>query len=516
MSVLALLLLVASSSETCAPCHRSIYDSYRRTPMAVSSGVPGRGLFPEKLERASFTHALTGFQYEIRQDKDGLVLQFHKATGGLHGIRALTYFIGSGAKARSYMLAGQGFLYQAPVAYYSATSKWDLAPAYDGYAYPYLARPIAPACLNCHASFLDVISGAQNRYGTPPFGEGGVACQRCHGDGDAHVRSAGRGAIINPSRLTPRHRDSICSQCHLTGEARVMRPGRDWRSFRPGDDLAESMTVFLRTGTSGLRVTSHVESLAESACKRAAGDRLWCGSCHDPHARPVDRASWYRAKCAACHKPAACTGPGGPDCAGCHMPSTGVVDAQHVVYTDHSIPRRPRAPPVTAIGDLAPFGGGRAHERDLGLAYAIVGTRERSAALQDSARMLLERAEKAGPEDVEVLVYLAELHRNGPKPAQAIPLFERALRLDPAQVAASVGLGGIRMERSEYAEAIRLWRDALSRNAGLPLVRMNLGMALWRNGDREAALATLEDAVARNPGFAAAVELLDRLRRAPR
>jgi tetratricopeptide (TPR) repeat protein len=143
----------------------------------------------------------------------------------------------------------------------------------------------------------------------------------------------------------------------------------------------------------------------------------------------------------------------------------------------------------------------------LALAYAIAGRTAR-------ALPLLEQAQRAAPDDVEVLLYLAEAYRNGRRPDQAIPLYERAIRLDRNQVTASVGLGSIRMERGEFTEAIRLWQDALSKNAGLELVRTNLAQAQWRSGDLPAAESTLRRAIEINPGFAAPLDLLQTLRRA--
>jgi len=511
-----------AESAKCAGCHREICDSYRRTPMAQSSGRPGGGLIQEDFARARFAHRPSGFRYQVSRNRQRYFVDFEN--GSLHGRKALAYFVGSGATARSYLLAADGFLYEAPVAYYTAGAKWDLAPAYDHYAYPYTTRPIVPGCLDCHASFIDLVPGTQNRYGTPPFGQAGVACERCHGPGGAHIASmesggtAGGPGIVNPAKLAPDRRDSICAQCHLTGEARVMRAGRDWRSFHAGDRLWDSMTVFVQSGgTPGMRVTSHVEKLAQSACKRAAGDRLWCGTCHDPHVvpKPAERAAWFRAKCLGCHEPGACREPAsaraanGDDCTRCHMPKNPVVDAQHVVYTDHSIPRRPRiesASPAAEV-ELVPFGGGPAPERDLALAYGITARRDR-------ALPLLELAAREAPDDVEVLLYLAELYRNGDQPDRAIPLYQRAIRLDPAQVTASVGLGGILMERGQNREAARLFQDALSKNAGLVLVRTNLAMAQWKAGDLRSAETSLMKAVELSPGFAAARDLLAKLRQA--
>ena len=148
---------VAADSSACAACHSAIYNSYRRTPMSASSGEAGPAQM-ERFERASFVHTASGFRYRVGRSSGRYFIEFEKTSdASLHGKKALAYFVGSGAVARSYLLAVGGFLYEAPVTYYSGAGKWDLAPGYDSYAYPFLTRPILPACLNCHASFLDVV-----------------------------------------------------------------------------------------------------------------------------------------------------------------------------------------------------------------------------------------------------------------------------------------------------------------------------------------------------------------------
>lgn len=521
--------LEGAPSASCAGCHREIYESYRTTPMASSSGRIGEGPFREDFTRSTFHHAQSGFTYRVSRDAGQIFFEFENPSAPqLSGRKPISYFVGSGAAARSYLLDVEGFLFEAPVAYYSAGAKWDLAPGYTNYAYPYLTRPAHPGCLNCHASFLNTTPGTQNGYGKPAFGEGGISCERCHGPGDAHIaqmtapRVAGAANIVNPAKLDPRRRDSICSQCHLTGLARVLRPGRSWNSFRPGDLLSDAITVFVRTGqSSGLTVTSHVEKLAQSACKRVAGDRLWCGTCHDPHSRPApgQRNEWYRSKCLGCHKADTCKAPTaarsqqGDNCIACHMPKSEVADALHVVYTDHSIPRRPRAASTAKQdADLVPFDGGRAAGRDLGLAYAMVAGRERNTQYRSRGEDLLKRAAREDTHDTEVLLYLGELYRNTSRPDLAAPLFRRAIELDPAQVTASVGLGAIAMERGEFASAIRLWEDALAKNPGLELVRINLALAQWRAGQLDPAESNLNKVISLSPGFAQPRELLEKLK----
>jgi predicted CXXCH cytochrome family protein len=486
-------------SKACAGCHAPIFESFSKTPMAASSGrVTGSAL--EKFERASFTDRAANFSYRVSRDGAGLVLDFEGKAGAapIRERRRLDYFVGSGAEARSYLTSVDGFLYEAPAAYYSGPGKWDLPPGYGRYPYPYLTRAIVPGCLGCHASGVQPIAGTQNGYASPPFLEGGVACERCHGPGAAHVAKMKRGerrggmSIVNPAALDGERRDSICSQCHLAGEVRVERAGREGQTFVAGDKLSDYRTVFVRAGDALRRkVTSHVENLAQSACKRASGDKLWCGTCHDPHSapRPEVKASWYRAKCLTCHAAADCTGRGNrDDCVTCHMPRNAVTDAEHVVYTDHSIRRRPTAP-VPPDTSLVAFGEARAERRDLGLAYAIVGPKERAFELLKGAA------------DAQALAYLAELYKARGDDRNAPTLYKRALALDPNQVGALAALGAYRMEAGDYAEAIRLWNAALTKSPALVLVRVNLAEALTRAGRKAEAAAVLRKAREFNPAL---------------
>jgi predicted CXXCH cytochrome family protein len=485
---------------------------------------------PERFDKASFTNAPSKFQYRVSIEDGRYTFGF--TNGSLTAAKPLAYAVGSGVRAFSYLMEEDGFLYEAPVAYYAQGNSWGLEPGYDGYPYPYLTRPIAPGCLACHASGVQPTPLTLNGYRSPAFQEGGVACERCHGDGAKHVAkmtsgdTAGDGLIVNPAKLDPDRRDSICSQCHLTGDVRVMRAGADWQSYHPGASLSDYQTVFLRSSTAdGMRVTGHVENLALSVCKRQSGDRMWCGSCHDPHFVPApnEATAWFRAKCLTCHSDQACSATKAArlktkdNCVGCHMPKAPATDAQHIVMTDHTIRRRPHraAPPAVVDGELASFGAAKVSLRDQAMAYAIAAVGKSNGSDRTRAQNLLEQVVRDLPADVEVLLYLAEIYRNDDKNELARPLYERAIALDPGQVTGSVGLGAIMMERGEYAEAIRLWKDALAKNAGLELVRLNLSLAQLKIGDRSGAESNLRKAISLNPAFAPARDLLAQLSAQP-
>jgi len=428
----------------------------------------------------------------------------------------LEYYIGSATNARSFLLSVDGFLYEAPVTWYAKPARWDLSPGYQSYSYPYLTRAIPAACLDCHASGVQPIPGTQNGYAPLPFPDAGISCERCHGPGDRHASTGRREDIVNPARLAPDRRDSVCSQCHLSGDIRIERAGKHQHDFTPGDRLYDYSVAFVRNSASPrMRVTSHVENLAQSACARASGDRLWCGSCHDPHSTPApaEKAAWFRGKCQGCHTTDQCSR--GPDCVACHMPTMAVADADHVVYTDHSIPRRPTPrnskPPADA--PLSSFGTRDDDPRDLGLAYAIVALRENSAAYRERAFDLLREANAQTPDEPQTLAYLAELYKGRSDDKNARRLYERLVKIDPAQSAAWAALGAYEMEAGRAEEAIRLWREALRISPALVLVRYNLALALMQTGHRDEARAMLEKTLEFNPSFTAARKLLDGLTR---
>ncbi|MGA3235914.1 MAG: tetratricopeptide repeat protein [Bryobacteraceae bacterium] len=507
-------------SKVCGNCHGEIYRKYAVTPMAMTSGPAISAPVPDQ----SFS-ANSGYRYSVAHRDQRLLLEFGKERRELtykdnrepayKDSRELTYFVGSGASARSYLMAIDDFLYEAPATYYSRPGAWAPSPGYDRYSYPFLTRAIAPGCLQCHATGVQPIPGTQNGYQSPPFLESGVGCERCHGPGAAHAASGRREDIVNPAALPPEQRDSVCAQCHLSGEIRVDRAGKSMTGFTAGDKLSAYTIAFVRaTSSPGMKVTSHVEDLAQSACSRSSGGRLWCGTCHDPHVVPTqaEKAAWFRSKCQTCHAPSVCQR--GDNCIACHMPGTPVTDADHVVYTDHSIPRRaqPRNRKPAASAPLVAFGGAPSGPRDLGLAYAIVALREQNAVYGTRAFDLLREAERQDANEPQTLAYLADLYKTRKDDQSAERLYRRLYALDPTQSSAPTNLGAYEMERGHNEEAIRLFQEALRISPALVLVRLNLAAALIRTGKTAEARTVLEKALQFNPSFTAAREMLDRIR----
>jgi hypothetical protein len=379
------------------------------------------------------------------------------------GAVSIDYFIGSNAAGRSFLHANDGYLFELPVTWYSQKQVWDASPGYESDPEIRLTRAVEPGCLGCHASRVRPVLGTQNRYGDPPFLDNGIGCERCHGPGSEHARAPSKNRMVNPEELDAERRDAICSQCHLSGEARIERPGRRFAEFQAGDRLADYATYFvLSLGRRDLKVTSHVEKLAASGCKRAAGDKLWCGTCHEPHTN----ANKTQSACLGCHPAVRHLEAGhlkDENCAACHMPKTVTVDANHNVLTDHSIPRIPAKVAPPAGHDLVAFLG-IADDRSLGLAYSETGDAR--------ARDYLLRAK---PADAAVYLRLAVLEKD---PSRAAALYESVLKLNPYETAALVNLGAIYAAAGRVDDAAKLWKRALEANEGIEEAVLNLAQVL--------------------------------------
>jgi Flp pilus assembly protein TadD len=483
--------------------------------MARTTTAAGAGPFRERFNDVLDT--VTGTRYSIGPDYR---IIFDRPATGAKGVRDLKWAIGSGAVGRSYAFLLDGFLFQAPLSYFSAAGKWDLSPGYTGKTYVDVARPIEEACLQCHATGVRLVPDTQNRYLDPPFLEPGVGCERCHGPGRSHIEAMHAGAadraIVNPAKLAGERRDSVCLQCHLTGAARVTRAGVVPFSYRPGDRLSDSLTVFVWSGAGEgelAAATDHGEQLARSRCRIAAGPRLWCGTCHDPHPT-ASRNNAVQTACLSCHDSSACTEMKAArsavhdDCASCHMPKRRSREGQHIAFTLHSIPRRLPAP-STERGrkrGLRPFFSGEVADRDIALAYATLAAEDRS--YRDEAIRLLRRVREP---DAIVLVQLAQLYDARGPSEEAERLYSSALRTDPKNPAAQANLGIYLMRRGEADKAMQLWEDVASRYPALVGPAMNLASAQVQAGRLQDAEITIRRLLRYHPDHTPARSLLAQL-----
>jgi predicted CXXCH cytochrome family protein len=399
----------------------------------------------------------------------------------------MEFAIGSGHQGKSYAWRHGDSLFQSPIAWYREQRRWDMAPGYEQDPSPDFYRPITAECLFCHAGGARPVAGTQNRYLDPPFAPAAISCERCHGDASTHLAKPGRATIVNPARLPPAKRNSVCEACHLSGEARIPNPGKDFRDFRPGMQLEEVFSVYVanHAGKQDLKVVSHFEQLAASRCATESQDRMWCGSCHDPHREPAarERAAYYRDKCLICHEDAANAHrqQKGDDCTGCHMPRKQAYDGGHTAFTDHWIRRTKSELATGHEAELRAWREPAAPLRKRNLALAYIASSEKAQAQEQLALARLQKG----------VLLLNEVLASGVR---------------DGAVAQAAGLQFLKQGKA--GEAVRWFRLAAAAQPADSLRRMNLAASLLAFGDRHSARAEALEAIRLEPLLEEAYALL--------
>jgi len=544
-------------NAVCASCHQEIYERYKTTPMANASGLAADGFLP-----GGFMHAASGVSYRMMERDGKVYLTFAREQEmrgsvsdqtngiqedrGLNGRRELKYFLGSGRRGRTYLFEQEGYWFEIPVNWYGKKRIWDMAPNYQNAREMPLTLPVDPGCLRCHASDAQPsLPEARNRYAGEPFLEGGITCTACHGDPAAHLASRGRTAMLKLNELLPAQRDSVCLSCHLEGQEAVDHQGKRLVDFRPGESIFDYTSYFVRQGQPGskARATSQWEALLQSGCKRGAGDKLTCTTCHDPHGSAgtmsaEQRVFYYRAKCLACHEAAgdaasthpetagkdagndfgATHHPENQDCTSCHMPRAKAEDIAHEQVTNHRIPRLAQAAKrpeqeESAAGTLVVVGSavgvpGQSSSRDLGLAYALAATRGDRAAGERAMELLREAEALPGSEtDPELHEQLGFLHQLAGEKEAAAREYDLALAADAYDAIAAGNLAFLKAGDREYGEAAGLWRRAFQEDPVQLKAGLNLAIVECGLGKSEAAVAALDRVLAFSPDDGQAREM---------
>ncbi len=507
-------------SKACATCHGDVAKTYCKTAMGQASGYTSELRVPTgevSAPKAGATYSISGQNHPQlhcrKKMPDGSVLE---------GTKDLSYYIGSGAHGRGFVFEEAGQPFQAPVAYYGPARGWDLAPGYENEAVVLLGRKIEKGCISCHASGFNAKQPAL-------FTEGAVSCERCHGPGAEHVEVVQSGKptgslhIVNPSKLEPESRDSVCAQCHLTGQTRVLKDGRSEATYRPGEHLADHVIPFVwaSPNKAELKVIGHFEGLWQSKCKRVSGDKLSCLTCHDPHTSvaPADRNVYYRNKCLSCHQEASCKLPVAArkvqddSCIACHMQTRASTDGQHTSFTDHSISRVQAASgQIRHSDELVAFWPARATDRDTALAYANEAIIRGDAATIQQAHQKLQAVWSSGQSDAAVATQLEYSEDLLGDTARAGVLYRQALKTEPDDLTALTNLATHLARGGNLDEAIALWRKALLINPGLQAPGLNLARAEAMEGHGPAGLEVLRQVLSLNPDLDAALKLREELR----
>ena len=522
----------------CTSCHEKIAQSYARHPM-------GRSLVPVEtlLDRQVYTpdtndpFTILGRRFEVERRGEHLwhrqVLLDKSGKPVVELSQEVRWVIGSGAKGYSYVTERDGYLFQTAISWYSHQKRWDLSP---GFGPPVLTgRLVRASCLFCHANRVLEHPEQPDRFVPPVFAGQAIGCERCHGPGEVHVRSADRWDIVNPARLGPQLRDAVCEQCHLEGEARVPRGGRKLFDYRPGLPLHDFWAVLVQGRQSGedAKAVNHVEQMYQSKCfSRPVGDRkLGCITCHDPHVHigPAERQTHYRARCLLCHNATnrerqrpeltGCSEPlsrrkqisPSDSCIDCHMPRYRSSDIAHTASTDHRIVRHPTHQPVRAADlesavlvdfyrDRFPQGDPQT-ERSLGLGLVKMMDANMLQPQRhgDRALRLLEAALANDPSDGAVREGKVEVYLLLNRPAEALSEAQVLLPAQRENWTLLTQAAYAAQDSGQIDLVTDYWRQAVALNAFMPESQVRLVTLLIRAGQLDEARTHCEQLLRLDP-----------------
>jgi hypothetical protein len=454
---------------------------------------------------ASYVHERLNRRFDV-YSQEGKLYQSESGMGAdgnetFTTAHQIDWIVGAGVNGYGAIVRHDSYLFQAPLSFYTRPMQWAPSPGYE-FTDLGFNRPITAGCIFCHSGRSNPVAGGNGRFDSTPFSELSIGCENCHGPGAAHLRSMSSTsgssakkqfdpAIVNPARLPPYLADNICMACHQTGDARVLKPGKSYRDFRPGTPLDDTLSILIvppaRESPPTADHVEHYYSMTLSKCYRASKGRLSCITCHDPHTEPAreEAAASFNGKCLTCHSNQSCKLPlaarmqkaPANDCTGCHMPKRDIQVISHSSATNHRVVATPDEPypdvtfrqttgslpdlihlnpapgkegvPPPLLTLLAAYGELAEHRPEyiapylkvLGklekaqpgdpLVQAALGRRDLKNGDYQAAADHLRRALESGAPAATTYADLADAVEHLGKTDQALPLIEKAIELDP-------------------------------------------------------------------------------------
>ncbi|GJM32031.1 MAG: hypothetical protein DHS20C18_10320 [Saprospiraceae bacterium] len=555
--------------ETCRSCHDNVHSTFIHTGMGKSFGLATR----EKSAAEYGTHALvydekSNFYYKPYFQNDSLYILEYRLENGdttYQRIEKVHYIVGSGQHTNSHIVDINGYIYQAPITYYTQDQHWDMAPGFQ-VENERFARLLTTECITCHNHFPEPVAGSLNKFSKMPTG---IECERCHGPGELHVREKLSGEIVDTSQfidysiVNPRDlpRDlqmDLCQRCHLQGVA-VLEEGKTFFDFKPGMALNEVMNVFLpRYSNSHEKfiMASQADRLRLSPCYQQSD--MTCITCHNPHQSvEVTSKNHFNVACAKCHNQPEQTPCSASEadrlaesnnCVSCHMPKAGSIDIPHVRITDHYLSRNnTKAHPISSEGEaqnarpsflgLEILTKTKATPLEMARGYiALFDKYVNSPVMLDSARYYLDQSTLPAKDKFKTEVHyffargdyselrifaanqvpqdqddawtayrIGEAHYNGGFYPEALAFYQRATELMPYNLDFQEKLGTTYIRIPLLDDAIKTFNFILSENPKRPISLTNLGYAYILKSQMQTAEDLYDRALTLDPDYVQAL-----------
>jgi Tetratricopeptide repeat len=536
-------------SLACAECHKEIYSKYSQTGMGRSMSSVTSDILKAQPTSGSIEDKNTGLHFDVYA-RDGKLFQseYELDSDGkeiFRDTRQLEWIIGAGENGLGGLVRQGEYVFQAPLSFYSKAQRWELSPGYE-LGNSGFNRPILPGCISCHSGRPNPAPEGNGHFANPSFSELAIGCENCHGPGLAHVLAHQMGfendqghdrSIVNPASLSPALANNICMSCHQTGDVRVLKPGKDYKDFRPGTPLDDTLTILMvppkRGSPPQQDLLEHYYSMTLSKCYRGSDEKLSCISCHDPHVEPTraQAPEYFKKKCMACHTEKSCTlslqlreqQQPADDCAGCHMQKRDVREISHSSITNHRILTRPDEPfPEIAFQQTTPAlpdlihlnpapGGKNTPPAALVLLQAYGELVEKHPEYLTRYYAVLDQLERTDPDDPLVQGALGNRDLHAGKYGEAVERLQNAIKGGATKTVLYTDLADALVKLDRASDAVQVLKQAADRDPFNAELRKRLIVQLIQVKDYVNARAQMEDYVQRFPADSFMRQLLARV-----
>ncbi len=555
--------------ETCKSCHLNVYNTFIKTGMGRSFDHATLEKTDARFDKHAIVYdSVSNFYYKpFFKDSSMYVMEYRlENKDTIHKrIEKISYIIGSGQHTNSHIIDINGYIYQAPITFYTQKGKWDLAPGFEDHNTRF-SRVLTTECITCHNHLPDPIQGSLNKYEKMPRG---IECERCHGPGEIHVREKLSGnivdtskyidySIVNPADLSRDRQMDICQRCHLQGIA-VLEEGKTFFDFKPGMSLSDVFNVFLPRYTAdheNFIMASQADRLQMSDCFKLS-EELSCITCHHPHhSIEATKTEKYNNACNSCHGKKVetlCSATAeeikaaNNDCVSCHMQPSGSIDIPHVNITDHYISKvtakKGKPMPVEQKEEITRFLGldilTKENPTPLDMAKGYIALYDKfveSAAMLDSAFIQLSLSKAPIQQKLPVYIHyyfarndfekMIDVYSSGenfiPKtgwtnyrigeaylktnsPKEALPFLEQATEKMPYNLDFQEKLGSAYILTKKFDKARTTYAFILKENPKRKVALCNLGYLNVLTGKLEAGLSLYEQALKLDPDYEQAI-----------
>ena len=333
-----------AGDPACLSCHRDQGTSYVHTSHHLTSQPANKDSILGSFHEGS--NVLMIADPAAASDNPGLYFKMEARANGFYQTAVagwpgqlqkrserMDVVIGSGVRGQSYLYWHGDRLYELPVSYWSDGGRWINSPGFKDGTMSF-SRAVIPRCLECHATFIQARSPdpLSNQY-EPASLVTGIACERCHGPGEAHIalhqakKTAAASdlapeAILNPASFSRDRQVDLCALCHNGIRSEELVPAF---SYTPGKPL----DAYLHPAEGDLAAHPDVHGnqvglLQKSRCY-VSSPNMSCSTCHDVH-QPERAAAAYSDRCLTCHRVESCGMSKtmghkiAENCIDCHMP----------------------------------------------------------------------------------------------------------------------------------------------------------------------------------------------------